>query len=67
MDDDSQFLTVTEAAELLRLKPQTLYRRVCERSIAFTKTGGRLLFSRLLLMESLQRATFIPSNGKSAR
>lgn len=38
------FLTVAEAAELLRLAPKTLYALVSQCRIPFRKAGRRLLF-----------------------
>jgi excisionase family DNA binding protein len=40
----ARFLTVHEAAELLRLAPKTLYSLVSQRRILFRKAGRRLLF-----------------------
>jgi excisionase family DNA binding protein len=39
-----QFLTVKEVAELLRLKPRTVYEMVSERRIPFRKAGDRTIF-----------------------
>ena len=39
-----RFLTVTEAAELLRLAPKSLYSLVSQRRIPFRKAGRRVLF-----------------------
>ena len=49
MDDTNasnkaRFLTVHEAAELLRLAPKSLYSLVSQRRIPFRKAGRRLLF-----------------------
>jgi excisionase family DNA binding protein len=40
----SRFLTVHEAAELLRLAPKSLYSLVSQRRVPFRKAGRRLLF-----------------------
>jgi putative molybdopterin biosynthesis protein len=40
-----QFLTVMEVAELLRLKPRTIYNMVSQRRIPFRKAGRQLLFA----------------------
>jgi excisionase family DNA binding protein len=40
----SRFLTVHEAAGLLRLAPKSLYSLVSQRRIPFRKAGRRLLF-----------------------
>lgn len=39
-----QFLDVKEVAELLRLKPRTIYEMVSQRRIPFRKAGRILLF-----------------------
>ena len=39
-----QFLTVGEVAELLRLKPRTIYEMVSERRIPYRKAGDRTIF-----------------------
>lgn len=39
-----QFLNVKEVAELLRLKPRTIYEMVSERRIPFRKAGDRTIF-----------------------
>lgn len=39
-----RFLTVTEVAELLRLKPRTIYEMVSERRIPYRKAGDRTIF-----------------------
>lgn len=56
----SQFLTVHEAAELLRLAPKSLYSLVSRRRIPFRKAGRRLLF----LESELVQWTEPPSNRK---
>jgi excisionase family DNA binding protein len=38
------FLKVEEVAELLRLKPRTIYNMVSQRRIPFRKAGRQLLF-----------------------
>ena len=48
---DQRFMTVTEAAELLRLSPKTLYGLVSQRRIPFRKAGRRLLFLQSELIE----------------
>jgi len=47
----SRFLTVHEAAELLRLAPKSLYSLVSQRRIPFRKAGRRLLFLEAELVE----------------
>jgi putative molybdopterin biosynthesis protein len=39
-----RFLTVGEIAEMLRLKPRTIYNMVSQRRIPFRKAGRQLLF-----------------------
>jgi excisionase family DNA binding protein len=39
-----RFLTVEEIAEILRLKPRTIYNMVSQRRIPFRKAGRQLLF-----------------------
>ena len=46
-----KFLTVHEAAELLRLAPKSLYSLVSQRRIPFRKAGRRLLFLESELVE----------------
>jgi len=41
-----KYLTVDEAAELLRLKKQTLYKWICQRKIGSISLGGRTLFQQ---------------------
>lgn len=45
------FLTVLELAELLRVKPRTVYEMVAQKKIPFRKAGRRTLF---LLEDVLQ-------------
>jgi excisionase family DNA binding protein len=40
----ARFMTVGEAAELLRLAPKSLYSLVSQRRIPYRKAGRRLLF-----------------------
>lgn len=47
----SRFLTVHEAAELLRLAPKSLYSLVSQRRVPFRKAGRRLLFLESELVE----------------
>ena len=46
-----RFMTVREAAELLRLAPKSLYSLVSQRRIPFRKAGRRLLFLESELIE----------------
>ena len=61
----SRFLTVHEAAELLRLAPKSLYSLVSQRRVPFRKAGRRLLFLESELVEwtrpkSCQRGNYSP-------
>ncbi len=47
----SRFLTVHEAADLLRLAPKSLYSLVSQRRVPFRKAGRRLLFLESELVE----------------
>jgi excisionase family DNA binding protein len=47
----TRFLTVDEAAQLLRLAPKTLYSLVSQRRIPYRKAGRRLLFCLADLIE----------------
>lgn len=40
----TKLLSIREASEVLGLKPSTLHKYVCERTIPFVKLGSRLLF-----------------------
>ena len=44
LTDDTKLLNVAEAAEYLRIAPETLYGLVSQRRIPFRKAGRRLLF-----------------------
>lgn len=46
-----KYLTVPEAARLLRIKPQTLYKWICERKISSISLGGRTLFEEEELLK----------------
>jgi excisionase family DNA binding protein len=46
-----QFLTVAELAELLRVKPRTIYEMVSQKKIPYRKVGRRVVF---LLAEILE-------------
>jgi excisionase family DNA binding protein len=52
----ARFITVIEAAELLRLAPKSLYSLVSQRRIPFRKAGRRLLFLESELIEWTQPA-----------
>jgi excisionase family DNA binding protein len=42
--DRPRFLNVKEVAELLRIKPRTVYEMVSQRRIPFRKAGDRTIF-----------------------
>jgi excisionase family DNA binding protein len=46
-----QFLTVAELAEMLRVKPRTIYEMVSQKKIPYRKVGRRVVF---LLAEILE-------------
>jgi excisionase family DNA binding protein len=62
-----KFLSVQEAAELLRLSRRTLYGLVSQRAIPYRKAGRRLLFMESELVEwtkpNLQRNQYLPLSG----
>lgn len=45
-ETEEQFMTVEQAAQYLHLSVQTLYGKVCRRTIPFMKRSKRLYFSR---------------------
>ena len=51
----NRFLTVDEAAELLRVRKQTIYKWICERRIPSLSLGGRTLFDQQELLEWLDK------------
>ncbi len=62
MSATSRYLTVSEASAITRLARQTLYKMVCQRSIPFTKAGGRLLFREDKLLAWLEANAFSPED-----
>jgi excisionase family DNA binding protein len=50
MNTGMEFLTVTEAAVFLRVRPATIYDWVHRRLIPYRKHGGRLVFFRADLL-----------------
>ncbi len=46
-----EYLTVTEAARLLRVHPRTIYELVYQNRIPYHKVGDRILFMRNSLVE----------------
>lgn len=51
MTRQARFMTVSEAAELLRLAPKSLYSMASQRRVPFRKAGRRLLFLESELVE----------------
>lgn len=47
----TRFMTVSEAAELLRLAPKSLYSLASQHRVPFRKAGRRLLFLESELIE----------------
>lgn len=47
------FLTISEAAELLRIKKSTLYKKCFTREVPFYKFGARTLFKESELMDQV--------------
>jgi excisionase family DNA binding protein len=58
----SDLLNLTEAAEILRLKPSTVRAWVLRRRIPFVKLGRRVLFRRTDL-ETLIANSLIPASS----
>lgn len=56
-------LTVTEAADILRLKPSTVRAWVLHRKIAYVKLGGRV-FIRRVDCEALIAASLVPAASR---
>lgn len=55
-----KFLTVDDAADILRVKPQTLYKWICERKIPSYAVGGRTLFDEAELIEWVASTRRVP-------
>ena len=53
-----KLLSIREAAELLNLKVPTLYKKVCRKTIPYTKLGGRLLFESKKLEAYVRKNSF---------
>lgn len=49
-----RYLTTDEAAQLLRIKRQTLYKWICERKIPSLSLGGKTLFDEAELIEWIE-------------
>lgn len=58
-----EVMTVDEAAAYLRLAPATLYQKVSERSIPFTKIRNVLRFRKADLDAWLQQSTVYPDTN----
>jgi excisionase family DNA binding protein len=51
----NQRMTITEAAQFLRLSPKTIYSWTSQRKIPHLKVGGRLLFDEAELTKWLEQ------------
>lgn len=49
-----RYLTTDEAAQLLRIKRQTLYKWICEKKVPSLSLGGKTLFDEAELMEWIE-------------
>ena len=63
---ESDLLTVTEAASLIRLKPSTVRAWVLRRRIPYVKVGRRVLFRRSDL-EALITSSVVPARTENAK
>ena len=64
---NSNLLTVSEAADYLRLKTSTIYHYVHHNKIAFYKVGSRVLFKREDLDNYLNEMYVpVPGNRKAS-
>ena len=63
----SRFLTVHEAAELLRLAPKSLYSLVSQRRVPFRKAGRRLLFLESELVDWTKPKLVTGTSTRSSR
>ena len=41
-----EFITVKEVAKIIRLKPDTIYKKVGKNQMPFHKVGGKVLFEK---------------------
>ncbi len=48
---EQRFLTTDEAADLLRIKKQTLFKWICEGKLPSYRIGGRTIFSEKELLD----------------
>jgi excisionase family DNA binding protein len=63
MPDPNELLTLSEAAELLRLKVSTLRAWRIQRRLRFHKVGGRVLLKRGDIQEFIESG-LIPARGE---
>ena len=67
MHNEQQLLTVTEASDVLRLKPSTIRSWLLKRRIPHIKLGGRVFLRRAdcqaVIEAGLRPAVIIPSSG----
>ena len=62
--DGSDLLTVSETADLLRLKISTIRAWVLQRRVPFVKLGGKRVFFRRQDLKDLVTASLVPANVK---
>jgi excisionase family DNA binding protein len=60
-------LSITQASELLGLRPSTLYKMVCKRTINFVKLGSRVLFAPESLARWVEERSHEPAAPKPRR
>jgi excisionase family DNA binding protein len=65
-DVRSELLTVTEAADCLRLKVSTIRAWVLRRRIPFIKLGGKRVFFRRADLDALIKASIVPAKRDAA-
>lgn len=63
----SVYLSVQEAAEYLRLRPQTLYNKISRRELPHFKVGNRVLFDRAQLDAWVRGHAVAPAGGGDGR
>lgn len=49
-----EFITVKEVAKIIRLKPDTIYKKVGKNQMPFHKVGGKILFEKNELFEWIE-------------
>jgi excisionase family DNA binding protein len=59
-----EFLTVNELAEMLRVKPRTIYEMVSEGRIPYRKAGRRVIFLLAEILEWTDPLSSVNSGSK---